>query len=238
MESLYVRARWRSWCARRDGAVPRAPLPIFAVIRLYPDGPDQRGERRARPGGAYNEISKTFHSTLHIVSELVFRRIVLATIYFWWLNIKGMHESSGKALRIMQITTADGGHFHDLVPDHASCGCETTHAAAASARTRCRAGSRARSGLRFLSSPPSWIAFSAKLPIRSRKNLRVPETSCFCVYGGHRNGRDHRIRVHDHSHVFVRRTCHGGTGNPAPWFPRFRCCGGRADSAAAADTLI
>jgi amino acid transporter len=27
------------------------------------------------------------------------------TVYFWWNNIKGMHESSGKALRIMQITT-------------------------------------------------------------------------------------------------------------------------------------
>jgi amino acid transporter/nucleotide-binding universal stress UspA family protein len=30
---------------------------------------------------------------------------VLVTVYFWWLNIKGMHESSHKALRIMQITT-------------------------------------------------------------------------------------------------------------------------------------
>jgi amino acid transporter/nucleotide-binding universal stress UspA family protein len=30
---------------------------------------------------------------------------VLVTIYFWWENTKGMHESSGKALRIMQITT-------------------------------------------------------------------------------------------------------------------------------------
>ena len=27
------------------------------------------------------------------------------TAYFWWSNIKGIHESSGKALRIMQITT-------------------------------------------------------------------------------------------------------------------------------------
>src|SRR5678809_239316 len=27
------------------------------------------------------------------------------TVYFWWNNTKGMHESSGKALRIMQITT-------------------------------------------------------------------------------------------------------------------------------------
>ena len=26
-------------------------------------------------------------------------------VYFWWSNIKGIHESSGKALRIMQITT-------------------------------------------------------------------------------------------------------------------------------------
>jgi amino acid transporter len=30
---------------------------------------------------------------------------VLVTFYFWWMNIKGLHESSGKALRIMQITT-------------------------------------------------------------------------------------------------------------------------------------
>jgi amino acid transporter len=30
---------------------------------------------------------------------------VLVTCYFWWQNIKGIHESSGKALRIMQITT-------------------------------------------------------------------------------------------------------------------------------------
>ncbi|MGD0437987.1 MAG: APC family permease [Bryobacteraceae bacterium] len=30
---------------------------------------------------------------------------VMVTGYFWWMNIKGIHESSGKALRIMQITT-------------------------------------------------------------------------------------------------------------------------------------
>jgi len=30
---------------------------------------------------------------------------VVVTAYFWWTNIKGIHESSGKALRIMQITT-------------------------------------------------------------------------------------------------------------------------------------
>ncbi len=30
---------------------------------------------------------------------------IAITIYFWWSNTKGIHESSGKALRIMQITT-------------------------------------------------------------------------------------------------------------------------------------
>src|SRR5215470_10022615 len=30
---------------------------------------------------------------------------VLVTIYFWWRNIKGIHESSEDALRIMKITT-------------------------------------------------------------------------------------------------------------------------------------
>src|SRR5439155_23992038 len=29
----------------------------------------------------------------------------LVTVYFWWSNIKGLHESSTKALRIMQVTT-------------------------------------------------------------------------------------------------------------------------------------
>src|SRR5262245_15579989 len=31
---------------------------------------------------------------------------VLVTIYFWWRNLKGIHESSEDALRIMYVTTA------------------------------------------------------------------------------------------------------------------------------------
>src|ERR1700683_4095216 len=30
---------------------------------------------------------------------------ILVTLYFWWQNIKGVQESSDKALRIMQLTT-------------------------------------------------------------------------------------------------------------------------------------
>ena len=30
---------------------------------------------------------------------------VMVTLYFWWANVKGIHESSGKALRILQVMT-------------------------------------------------------------------------------------------------------------------------------------
>ena len=36
-------------------------------------------------------------------TSAVFAAVV--TIYYWWENIKGIEESSGKALRVMQITT-------------------------------------------------------------------------------------------------------------------------------------
>src|ERR1700735_3065245 len=56
--------------------------------------------------GLTNQVSKLLHSTLQVSPNSFSAGFaVLATIYFWWLNIKGMHESSGKALRIMQITT-------------------------------------------------------------------------------------------------------------------------------------
>ncbi|MGB0036685.1 MAG: APC family permease [Candidatus Acidiferrales bacterium] len=41
---------------------------------------------------------------LHVNSTAAFIAIVI-TLYFWWQNIKGVPESAGKALRIMQLTT-------------------------------------------------------------------------------------------------------------------------------------
>jgi len=56
--------------------------------------------------GLTNEISGLFHSKLQVPPNAFSAGFaILVTLYFWWLNIKGMHESSGKALRIMQITT-------------------------------------------------------------------------------------------------------------------------------------
>jgi amino acid transporter len=56
--------------------------------------------------GLTNEISGLFHLKFQIAPDWFSAGFaILVTLYFWWLNVKGMHESSGKALRIMQITT-------------------------------------------------------------------------------------------------------------------------------------
>src|SRR5450432_4208849 len=53
-----------------------------------------------------NETSEANHLWPHIPPDLFSAGFaVLVTIYFWRSNIRGIHESSGKALRIMQITT-------------------------------------------------------------------------------------------------------------------------------------
>src|SRR6202035_3634948 len=57
-------------------------------------------------GALLNEISELLHQSYRIpVNTFAAGMAVLVTIYFWWANLKGVHESSGKALRIMQITT-------------------------------------------------------------------------------------------------------------------------------------
>lgn len=57
--------------------------------------------------GLINETSDYIHLGLHLnpnVGAAGFA--ILCTVYFWWYNIKGVHESSQKAMRIMQVTTA------------------------------------------------------------------------------------------------------------------------------------
>src|SRR5262249_30336328 len=58
-------------------------------------------------GHLINEIAQELHYN-HTFSTNFFSAVfgIAVTLYFWWNNIKGIHESSGKALRIMQITTA------------------------------------------------------------------------------------------------------------------------------------
>ncbi len=57
-------------------------------------------------GHLVNEISDLNHLKFQLSPNYFAAGFgVLVTIYFWWSNTKGIHESSGKALRIMQITT-------------------------------------------------------------------------------------------------------------------------------------
>ena len=57
-------------------------------------------------GNLVNEVFDYAHRSTHVDPNMfaVFFSIVV-TIYFWRSNIKGIHESSGAALKIMQITT-------------------------------------------------------------------------------------------------------------------------------------
>jgi len=57
-------------------------------------------------GGVLNEIFRYAHISLvlNVDATAAFFAIVV-TLYFWWQNIKGIPESSQKALRIMQATT-------------------------------------------------------------------------------------------------------------------------------------
>jgi amino acid transporter len=57
-------------------------------------------------GRLLNEIAEMGKSSLRVDPfQFAIYFGVVVTIYFWWSNTKGIHESSGKALRIMQITT-------------------------------------------------------------------------------------------------------------------------------------
>src|SRR6478672_8511165 len=57
-------------------------------------------------GHLLNEFAETSHVTPRVSPNLFAAGFgMLVTAYFWRSNIRGIHESSGKALRIMQITT-------------------------------------------------------------------------------------------------------------------------------------
>ena len=56
--------------------------------------------------GLLNELLHFAHSSVTIpMNAGAAFFAILVTIYFWWENVKGIHESSEKALRIMYVTT-------------------------------------------------------------------------------------------------------------------------------------
>src|SRR5439155_1767073 len=56
--------------------------------------------------GLLNELLQHFHAPFVLPTNLTAALFaVLVTVYFWWENVKGIPESSEKALRIMYVTT-------------------------------------------------------------------------------------------------------------------------------------
>jgi len=56
--------------------------------------------------GVINEVFAFAHLPFHMnVNATAASVAILITLYFWWENVKGVPESSGKALRIMELTT-------------------------------------------------------------------------------------------------------------------------------------
>jgi amino acid transporter len=56
--------------------------------------------------GLLNEVSQYLHKGWQVPPPYFAAGFaILVTIYFWWKNIIGIHESSEKALRIMQVTS-------------------------------------------------------------------------------------------------------------------------------------
>src|SRR5205823_710088 len=99
-----------------DGRAARQAFGQRADVRLHPDRSDQRRLRRPVPrrhvrqslGAAAFSLAAQRRRAPDLVRFLSLLIAMGITIYFWRINIIGIHESSAKAMRIMQLTTVMG----------------------------------------------------------------------------------------------------------------------------------
>ncbi len=108
MESCSMYVRGGVYVVVRESMGPvLAKLSVSALVFDYIlTGPISVVSAGQYLGALLNEIFELLHQPTRLpVNTFAAGMAVLVTIYFWWENIKGVHESSGKALRIMQITT-------------------------------------------------------------------------------------------------------------------------------------
>src|SRR3954469_10019766 len=108
MESCGMFVRGGVYVVVRDSMGPfMAKLSVSALVVDYIlTGPISVVSAGQYLGRLLNEISELMHQDFRLEPNHFAAFFgVLVTIYFWWSNVKGIHESSGKALRIMQITT-------------------------------------------------------------------------------------------------------------------------------------
>src|SRR3984885_520604 len=108
MEGCSMFVRGGVYVVVRDAMGPfMARLSVSALIFDYIlTGPISGVSAGQYLGHLLNEIAEIVHSPLRVPPNLFAAGFgLIVTAYFWRSNIKGIHESSGKALRIMQITT-------------------------------------------------------------------------------------------------------------------------------------
>ena len=108
MEGCSMFVRGGVYVVVRDAMGPfMARLSVSALIFDYIlTGPISSVTAGQYLGRLLNEIAEMMHWQGRVPPNLFSAAFgLVVTAYFWWENIKGVHESSGKALRIMQITT-------------------------------------------------------------------------------------------------------------------------------------
>lgn len=108
LESCSMYVRGGVYVVVRDAMGPfLARLSVSALIFDYIlTGPISVVSAGQYLSGVINEITGMLRGGSPIpAAEFSAAFGIVATLYFWWTNIKGVHESSSKALRIMQITT-------------------------------------------------------------------------------------------------------------------------------------
>jgi amino acid transporter len=108
MESSSMFVRGGVYVVVRDSMGPFvARLSVSSLIFDYIlTGPISVVSAGQYLGRLMNEIADLTHMGPHVPPDFFAAGFgVLVTGYFWWTNLKGIHESSGKALRILQITT-------------------------------------------------------------------------------------------------------------------------------------
>jgi amino acid transporter len=108
MESCGMFVRGGVYVVVKDSIGPSmAKLSVSALVVDYIlTGPISAVSAGQYLGHLVNEMAELAHQPLHVTPNLfaVFFAVVV-TAWFWRSNIRGIHESSGHALHIMQITT-------------------------------------------------------------------------------------------------------------------------------------
>ena len=109
LESCSMFVRGGVYVVVRDSMGPlMAKISVSALVVDYVlTGPISSVSAGHYLAGLLNEISELMGQGWRIPPNWFATGFAVAvTAYFWRSNVKGIHESSGKALRIMQITTA------------------------------------------------------------------------------------------------------------------------------------